>query len=117
MARRTKYKAREEWKAVPVGMPEPPQAEPVFEASDEARMYARVHLRSQVGLLGKVKPQDVRLCLFGAALLGVEAGIEASKLYDAFKEEHERVSREFDKWKLGEPERIKAEIGLAKGSK
>jgi hypothetical protein len=53
----------------------------------------------------------------GAALIAVEAGIEAEKVFAAFREEHERVSREFDKWKLGEPERLRAEVGLPRKEK
>ena len=31
--------------------------------------------------------------------------------------ERERVSREFDKWKLGEPERLRAGVGLPRKEK
>lgn len=95
-----------------VGAPTPEPGPVPFETTDEARFMARAHLRAQQALLGKVTPRDARICLFGAALIAIEAGIEADKLFVAFREEHERVSREFDKWKLGEPERLQAEIGL-----
>lgn len=88
------------------------RSEAPFEASDDERMVARVHLRTRKALVGQITPKDVRLCLFGAALLAVEAGLEAEKIFAAFREEHERVSREFDAWKLREPERLRAEVGL-----
>lgn len=118
MTRKRSYKATG-LRAELVGAPTPgPAPAPVpFEATDEARFMTRVHLRTQQALLGKVTPRDARICLFGAALIAVEAGIEAEKVFAAFREEHERVSREFDKWKLGEPERLRAEVGLPRKEK
>ena len=116
MTRKRSYKAPG-LRAELVGAPTPEPGPVPFEATDEARFMARVHLRTQQALLGKVTPRDARICLFGAALIAVEAGIEAEKVFAAFREEHERVSREFDKWKLGEPERLRAEVGLPRKEK
>ena len=84
----------------------------LFEQTDEERMFSRAHLRTQKALLGEIGPRSAYACVFGAALLCVEAGVEASKAYDAFKAEYERVQKEWDNWKLDVPERLKAEVKL-----
>lgn len=114
---------RHNLKVEPVGFVDPTPTpstrfEPTrFEQTDEERMFAQVHLRTQKALLGEIGPRSAYACVFGAALLCVEAGVEAAKAYDAFQAEYERVSKEWDRWKLGEPERLKAEVGLVKGVK
>lgn len=106
---------RHKFKAEPVGLADPaPSPSKRFEQTDEERMFARAHLRTQKALLGEIGPRSAYACVFGAALLCVEAGVEAAKAYDAFQAEYERVSKEWDKWKLGEHERLKAEVGLVK---
>lgn len=88
-----------------------------FAATDDERLLARAHLRVQQGLLGKITPRSAYTCVFGAALLCVEAGIEASKAYDAFRDEYERVSKEFDKLGLGPVERLTADVRLTRENK
>lgn len=110
--RRRKHKL----KAEPMGFVDPtPTPSTRFEQTDEERMFARAHLRTQKALLGEIGPRSAYACVFGAALLCVEAGVEAAKAYDAFQAEYERVSKEWDRWKLGEPERLKAEVGILRG--
>ncbi len=100
---------KHKFKAEPVGVVDPtPNPSKQFVATDDERLLTRAHLRTQQALLGKVTPRAAYMTVFGAALLCVEAGIEASKAYDAFKAEYKRVSREFDKlpsWNLDAPER------------
>lgn len=112
MSRRRKHNL----KAEPVGFVDPtPSPSTRFEQNEEERMFARAHLRTQKALHGEIGPRSAYACVFGAALLCVEAGVEAAKAYDAFQAEYERVSKEWDRWKLGEPERLKAdEVGDAK---
>lgn len=117
MTRTRKSAARKPLRAELVGAPTPAPAPIPFEATDEARFMARAHLRTQQALMGKVTPRDARLCVFGAALIAVEAGIGTEELYAAFRDEHERVLRERAKWELGEPERLHAEVGLLRGEK
>lgn len=117
MTRRRKTAAENPIRAELVGAPTPAPAPVPFEATDEARFMARAHLRTQQALVGKATPRDARLCVFGAALIAVEAGIGTEELYAAFREEHERVLRERAKWELGEPERLRAEIGLSRAAK
>ena len=109
----TERKRKHRMKAEPVGLVDPtPNPSQEFAATDDERLIARAHLRVQQGLLGKVNPRSAYTCVFGAALLCVEAGIEASKAYEAFRTEYDRVSKEFDKLGLGPVERLTAEIGL-----
>lgn len=111
VAPRKKFKHR--LKAEPVGFVDPtPSPSTRFEQSDEERMFARAHLRTQKALLGEIGPRSAYACVFGAALLCVEAGVEASNAYDAFKAEYERVKNEWDKWELGKVERLRAEVKL-----
>jgi hypothetical protein len=106
----TERKRKHRFKAEPVGFVDPtPNPSKQFEASDDERLLTRVHLRTQQALTGKVTPRAACLTVFGAALLCVEAGIEVSKALDAFKAEHERVSREFDKLGLGPVDRLIAD--------
>ena len=106
----TPRKRKHRFQAEPVGFVDPtPNPSKQFEASDDERLLTRAHLRTQQALLGKVTPRAAYMTVFGAALLCVEAGVEASKAYDAFKVEHERVSREFDKLGLGPVDRLIAD--------
>ena len=86
-----------------VGAPTPAPAPIPFEATDEARFMTRVHLRTQQALLGKVTPRDARICLFGAALIAVEAGLEAETAFAAFREGFEREMRGRAQRQLEEP--------------
>ena len=55
------------------------------------------------------RPRAARACVYGAAMLCVEVGIEASKAVDAFREEYERAAKAFhgiDKF----PERLTADV-------
>jgi len=98
----TERKRKHRFKAEPVGVVDPsPNRSQEFATTDDERLFARAHLRTQQAFLGKVTPRAACLTVFGAALLCVEAGIEVSKALDAFKAEYERVSKEFDK--LGPP--------------
>ena len=107
MTRRRKHN----FKAEPVGSVDPtPSPSTRFEQTDEERMLSRAHLRTQKALLGEIGPRSAYACVFGAALLCVEAGIEAAKAYEAFKTEYERVQKEWDKWELGKVERLRAEV-------
>jgi hypothetical protein len=111
----TPRKRKHRFKAEPVGVVDPtPNPSKQFAATDEERLLTRAHLRAQQGLLGKINPRSAYTCVFGAALLCVEAGIEASKAYDAFKAEYERVSKEFDKLGLGPVERLTADVRLTR---
>jgi hypothetical protein len=103
-------------KAEPVGLVDPPtDPAQAFEQTDEERMKSRVYMATQQALLGPYNPRAARACVYGAALLCVEVGIEASKAVDAFREEYERVSASFDR--LGKfPERLTASVGLERGS-
>ena len=114
----TERKRKHRFKAEPVGVVDPtPNRSQEFAATDDERLLTRAHLRTQQALLGKINPRSAYTCVFGAALLCVEAGIEASKAYDAFKAEYERVSEEFDKLGLGPVKRLVAEVGLVKENK
>ena len=106
----TPRKRKHRFKAEPVGFVDPsPNRLQEFAATDDERLFTRAHLRTQQAFLGKVTPRAACLTVFGAALLCVEAGIEVSKALDAFKAEHERVSREFDKLGLGPVDRLIAD--------
>ena len=111
----TERKRRHRMKAEPVGLVDPsPNPAQEFSATDDERLITRTHLRIQKGLAGEITPRGAFLCVFGAALICVEAGIEASKAIDAFKTEYERVSREFDKLGLGPVERLTADVRLTR---
>ena len=111
----TERKRRHRMKAEPVGLVDPsPNPAQEFAATDDERLLTRAHLRVQQGLLGKINPRSAYTCVFGAALICVEAGIEASKAIDAFKTEYERVSKEFDKLGLGPVERLTADVRLTR---
>lgn len=102
-------------KAEPVGFTDPsPAPSTRFEQTDEERMFSRAHLRAQKALLGQIGPRASYACVFGAALLCVEAGVGLKDALDAFSEEYRRVSAEWDKWQLGNPERLRAEVGLVR---
>jgi hypothetical protein len=114
-APRKKFKVR--LKAEPVGFTDPsPSPSTRFEQTADERLMLRAQLRTQKALLGQIGPRAsyAYACVFGAALLCVEAGVGLKDALDAFSEEHRRVSKEWDKWKLGEHERLKAEVGLVK---
>jgi len=109
----TERKRKHRFKAEPVGVVDPtPNPSQEFAATDDERLLTRAHLRVQQGLLGKATPRAAYMTVFGAALLCVEAGVEASKAYDAFKTEYERVSKEFDKLGLGPVDRLTADVRL-----
>ena len=99
-----------------VGAPTPtrdPSQE--FEQTDEERVKSRAYIAAQQGLLGKYNPRAARACVYGAAMLCVEVGIEVSKAVDAFREEYERAAKAFhgiDKF----PERLTAAVGLERAS-
>lgn len=114
-ARRTAKKRRAEFRAEPVGVVDAaPSPSKRFEQTDDERLMLRAQLRAQKALFGEIGPRASYACVFGAALLCVEAGVGLKDAIDAFTEEHRRVSKEWDKWKLGEHERLKAEVGLVK---
>jgi len=106
---------RHKFKADPVGLADPaPSPSKRFEQTDDERLMLRAQLRTQKALLGEIGPRASYACVFGAALLCVEAGVGLKDAIDAFTEEYRRVSKEWDKWNLGEHERLKAEVGLVK---
>lgn len=108
------HKRKHRMKAEPVGLVDPaPSPSTLFEQTEEERMFALHHLRTQKALLGEIGPRSAYACVFGAALLCVEAGVEAARAYDAFRAEYERVSREWDRWQLGD-ERLRAEVSLTR---
>jgi len=76
----TERKRKHRFKAEPVGVVDPsPNRSQEFATTDDERLFARAHLRTQQAFLGKVTPRAACLTVFGAALLCVEAGIEVSK--------------------------------------
>jgi hypothetical protein len=104
---------KHKFKAEPVGVVDPtPNPSKQFVATDDERLLARAHLRTQKALLGEIGPRSAYACVFGAALLCVEAGVEAAAAYEAFKTEYERVKNEWDKWELGKVERLIADVRL-----
>jgi hypothetical protein len=108
MTKRKKYKV--DFVAEPIGVTVP-KSDPgqEFEQTDAERIKSRVYIAAQQGLLGRYNPRAARACVYGAAMICVEVGIEASKAVDAFREEYERASKAFhgiDKF----PERLTADV-------
>lgn len=111
----TERKRKHRMRSEPVGLVDPaPNPSREFAATDDERLITRAHLGVQKGLLGEITPRGAYLCLFGTAMICVDAGIAEDAAVSAFVAEYRRVASEREHWRIEDTERLKAEVKLTR---